>query len=51
MDDEIMVDLTIRDLELIIKSLEESKKDRKYLKYNQKAKDEFDNLIKKLKES
>jgi hypothetical protein len=51
MDDKISVDLTIHELELIIKSLEEFSRDRTYVKYTREAKDEFDNLIKKLKES
>jgi len=51
MADEISIDLTILDLELIIRSLEEFKKSEKYLNYKQKAKDDFDQLVKKLKES
>lgn len=51
MEDEIMLDLTVEDLELIIRSLEEFKGSKKYLDYTEKAKADFDNLVKKLKES
>lgn len=50
MEDEILVDLTVSDLKFLIKSLEEFKGSKKYLGYTQKKKDDFDKLIKKLKE-
>ena len=51
MDDEILVDLTVKDLELIIKLLGVFKGSDKYLDYTEKEKDDFDKLVKKLKDS
>jgi len=48
---EILVDLTLSDLELIIKLLEVFKGSKKYQDYTEKEKDEFDNLVKKLRDS
>jgi len=51
MADEISIDLTILDLELIIRSLEEFRGSEKYRSYSQQVKADFDNLVKKLKDS
>jgi len=48
---EILVDLTISDLEFIIRLLEVFKRSEKYWDYSEEEKDEFDNLIKKLKDN
>jgi len=51
MDVEILIDLTISDLEFMIKLLSLFKGSEKYQDYTEKEKDEFDNLVKKLKDS
>jgi len=51
MDGEILVDMTISELELIIKLLRIFKGSEKYQKYKEEEKADFEKLIKKLKES
>lgn len=47
--DGILIDLTVEDLELLIKSLEEFKESDRYLIYRKETKIDFDKLLKKLK--
>lgn len=51
MENEILVDLTISDLELIINLLSVFKGSEKYQDYSEEEKADFEKLVKKLKES
>jgi len=51
MANEIMVDLNVEDFELIIKLLSLFKGSERYQNYEEKEKADFNNLVKKLKDS
>lgn len=49
MEDEILVNLTTKEWNITLQSLERFKGSEKYLKYDQITKDKFDKLIEKIK--